>query len=179
MTSNESIYDMRTAKYHQEDQEVPRSKDLCFQINQTLPSHTQIIRQYFGKLFHHQLPSTSTIMTPTYIDRANKVTIGRHTFINHHLVTVALGGITIGDNVQIAPNVTLLTANHDQNDLQLLHCYPINIENNAWVGAGAKIMPGVTVGQGAIVASGAVVTKDVPDRTVVAGVPAKVIKQLG
>lgn len=178
MKNQETTYDMRTTKYHDQDKEVPRTKDLCFRINHTLPSDGQQIRQYLDQLFESRLPKDTDILSPVYIDRANMVEVGNHTFINHHLTTVALGGISIGNNVQIAPNVTLLTANHDSDDLQVLHCYKIIIEDQAWIGAGAKIMPGVTIGKGAIVASGAVVTKDVPARTVVGGNPAKVIKHL-
>lgn len=179
MKNQETTYDMRTAKYHDQDSEVPRSKDLCFRINNTLPSNEQTIRQYLDQLFENRLPKDSVILSPVYIDRANKVEVGKNTFINHHFTTVALGGISIGNNVQIAPNVTLLTANHDMDDLQILHCYKIVVEDNAWIGADAKIMPGVTIGEGAIVASGAIVTKDVPARTVVGGNPAKVIKKIG
>jgi acetyltransferase-like isoleucine patch superfamily enzyme len=177
MTSGEITYDMQSDKYHAEDSEVPRSKDLCFKANMTLPSQKNNIHNYLEELFDNNLSDNVKIMTPVYIDRANKISIGNDVFINHHLTTVALGGIKIGNHVQIAPNVTLLTANHDQNNLQILHCKPITIKDYAWIGAGSQILPGVTIGKGAIVAAGAVVTKDVPNYAVVAGVPAKVIKK--
>ena len=78
----------------------------------------------------------------------------------------------------IGPEAALLTANHDFDDLLILKCKPILIKKKAWIGARAVILPGVTVGEGAVVASGAIVTKDVPPRTVVGGNPAKVIKYL-
>ena len=177
MTNDETTYDMQSAKYHAEDAEVPRSKDLCFKANMTLPSQKKTIHNYLEELFNNNLSDDVKIMTPVYIDRANKISIGKDVFINHHLTTVALGGIKIGNHVQIAPNVTLLTANHDQDNLQILHCKSVTIKDSAWIGAGAQVLPGVTIGKGEIVAAGAVVTKDVPDNAVVAGVPAKVIRQ--
>jgi len=91
---------------------------------------------------------------------------------------MAFGGITIEDDVVIAPNVQLLTDNHDPYDRTILICKPIVIKKGAWIGAGASILPGVTVGRYAIVGTSAVVTKDVPDYAVAAGVPAKVLKIL-
>ena len=88
------------------------------------------------------------------------------------------GGITIGDDVQIAANVQLLSNNHDPYDRQILTCKPIVIKDGAWIGAGASIMSGVTVSKHAIVGAASVVTHDVPDYAVVVGSSAKVIKML-
>lgn len=91
-----------------------------------------------------------------------------------------MGGITIEDNVMLAPKVCLLSEGHPiaGKDRQMLTTGRIHIKQNAWIGAGAYILPGVTVGENAIVAAGAVVSKDVPDNTVVGGIPAKVIKTI-
>ena len=86
------------------------------------------------------------------------------------------GSIEIEDNVMIGPEVALLTANHDFADHWVLLCGKIHIKRNAWIGARAVILPGVTVGENAVVAAGAVVTKDVPAMAVVGGVPAKILK---
>ena len=112
------------------------------------------------------------------IDKAEQVTIGENVFINHGLTVMAAGSITIEDGVMIGPEAALLTANHDFNNLMVLKCKPIVIKKGAWIGARAIILPGVTVGEGAIVASGAVVTKDVEPRSIVGGNPAKVIKYI-
>ena len=88
------------------------------------------------------------------------------------------GGITIGDNVQIAANVQLISNNHDPYDRQILTCKPVVIKDGAWIGAGASIMPGVTIGKHAIVGAASVVTHDVGDCEVAVGSPAKVIKKL-
>ncbi|WP_247651866.1 DapH/DapD/GlmU-related protein [Chitinophaga eiseniae] len=86
----------------------------------------------------------------------------------------------IEDHVLIGPKVNLVTENHplDPADRRALVTKPILVKRNAWIGAGATILPGVTIGENAVVAAGAIVSKDVPDNVVVAGVPARVIKQL-
>jgi acetyltransferase-like isoleucine patch superfamily enzyme len=89
-----------------------------------------------------------------------------------------LGGIIIEDDVMIAPKVSLISESHplDPSERKALVLGKVHIKKNAWIGAAATILPGVTVGENAVVAAGAVVSKDVPDNTVVAGVPARVIK---
>ncbi len=91
-----------------------------------------------------------------------------------------MGGIIIEDNVLIGPKVNLITENHslNPNDRKSLICKPIVIKHNAWIGAAATILPGVTVGENAVVAAGAVVAKDVLPNTIVGGVPAKIIKNI-
>jgi len=91
-----------------------------------------------------------------------------------------LGGITLDDDVLIGPGASLISVNHQLEPAHRreLELQPIHISQNAWVGAKAIILPGITVGQNAVVAAGAVVTKDVPANTVVAGVPAKRIKTI-
>ncbi len=171
------IYDMNSKEYLDDVKESTRSKSLCFKINNLDPSDTKI-RDYLNQLFENRLPENSTIWSPTQIDRANKIKIGKNVFINHSFITVALGGITIEDNVQIAPGVTMLTANHDIEHMNILKTAPIHIKEGAWVGARAVLLPGVTIGEHAIVGAGAIVTKDVEPYTVVGGNPAKLIKNL-
>jgi len=91
-----------------------------------------------------------------------------------------MGGITIEDDVLVGPNVNLVTENHplDPGNRRALVCKPICIKRNAWIGAAATILPGVTIGKNAVVAAGAVVTVDVLDNSVVGGIPAKFIKQI-
>ena len=91
-----------------------------------------------------------------------------------------LGGITIEDDVLIGPKVSIITENHPINpdERKILDLKSVIIKRNTWIGANATILPGVTIGENSVVAAGAVVTKDVPTNTVVAGVPAKVIKIL-
>lgn len=88
------------------------------------------------------------------------------------------GGITIEDDVLVAANVQLISNNHDLYDHQVLTCKPVVLKRNCWIGAGATILPGVTVGENAVVGAGSVVTHDVGADTVVAGNPARVVKTL-
>ena len=89
----------------------------------------------------------------------------------------SLRGITIEDDVIVATNVQLISNNHDLYDHQILTCKPVRLKRNCWIGTGATILPGITVGENGMVAAGAVVTKDVEDNIVVGGGnPAKVIK---
>ena len=91
------------------------------------------------------------------------------------------GGIEIGDDVLIGHQVVIATLNHDLDPAKRgnMTPAPVKIGNKVWIGAHATVLPGVTVGEGAVIAAGAVVTKDVPANTVVAGVPAKPIKKTG
>lgn len=117
---------------------------------------------------------------PFYSDFGRHIRIGKNVFINTGAMFTDLGSITLEDNVLIAPRVNILTVNHPEQPSQRrgLILKPVVIKTNAWIGAGATILPGVTVGENAIVAAGAVVSKDVPPDTVVGGIPARVLKKI-
>ena len=168
--------DMRIPDYENTWAEMSRSSSLCFQINNTNP-----MEKKFAGLVHElipNMPENSNIMPPMQIDMGKNVKIGKHVFINHSLTVMARGSIEIEDDVMIGPGASLLTANHDLYDHQILLCGKVTIKKNAWIGAKAMILPGVTVGENAVVAGGSVVTKDVPSNTVVGGNPAHVLKHL-
>lgn len=171
--------DMRADKEYSEvcGPEMVRSRTICHRMNMLDPYDPKM-RELLDDLFQGRLPKTSNILTPVNIDRGVTISIGENVFINWGLSTVSTGSITIEDNVEIGPNVSLLTANHDFNDLMILYCKPIVIKNRAWLGEGVKVMPGVTIGEHAVVASGSVVTKDVEPYTLVGGNPARLIKRL-
>jgi len=104
------------------------------------------------------------------------IVIGRRTVINQHCCLDGRGWLTIGDDVDISPGVWILTDGHDMEDPLFRETLaPVRIGNHVWIGSRAMILPGVTVGEGAVVAAGAVVTRDVEPYTVVAGVPARQI----
>lgn len=168
--------DMRKPDYQDTWAEISRSGRVCFRINQTDPM-SETSRALVRELVP-DMPETSHIMAPMQIDMGKNMKVGSHVFINHGLTVMARGGIEIGDDVMIGPDASLLTANHDLYDHQVLLCGKITIKNNAWIGAKAVILPGVTVGENAIVAGGAVVTKDVEANTVVGGNPARVLRRL-
>lgn len=110
------------------------------------------------------------------------VTIGDHTRIGIHCTVI--GPVSIGNNVNLAQGITVTALNHNFEDVtqrideQGISTKPVVIGDDVWIGANAVILPGVTIGRHVVVAAGAVVTKDVPSFTLVAGVPAKVIKEL-
>jgi len=136
------------------------------------------IRDLLTQITGSTIDESTTVFTPLHINYGKNTSIGKNVFINFDCVFLDLGGIVIEDNVLIAPKVSLLTEGHPINPQrrQSLTVAPIHIKRNAWIGANATILPGVTIGENAVVAAGAVVGKDVPDNTIVGGVPAKIIK---
>lgn len=168
--------DLRNGGYNSTNDEMKRTTDLCFRVNQCNPLSSEC-RTLIEELFPGLDPSTR-IVPPIRVLLANFMKIGKRVIINFGLTAMSRGGITIDDDVMIAPNVQLLSNNHDLTDRYVLLCSPIHIKRNAWIGAGAIITPGVTIGENAVVAAGAVVTKDVEDNTVVGGNPAKLIKRI-
>ena len=131
-----------------------------------------------NELFLGNIGENSRIMPPVNVVRGNKVKIGRNVVIMNNSLFMAAGGITIDDDVMVAANAQLISNNHDLYDHQVLTCKPVHLKRNCWIGAGATILPGVTVGENAVVTAGAVVTKNVEPNTVVGGNPAKIIRRL-
>ena len=161
-----------------EEQEIyDRQAQLMFKLNHTMP-RTEEYMGVLKELFEDRIGEGSYVAAPLGGAAMEKLVIGKHCFINSNLLAMSRGGITIGDNVQIAGNVQLLSNNHDPYDRQILTCKPIVIKDGAWIGAGATILPGVTIGKYAIVGAASVVTHDVGDYEVVVGSPARVIKTL-
>lgn len=150
---------------------------LNFRINHTEP-RMETIRPMEKQMFEGQFDDTSYIMPPFEIDFPCQMTIGKNIFVNHSLTCMSIGGVTIGDGTMIGPNVIIATDNHDMNNKMVLRCKSVTIGKNVWIGAGARILPGVHVGDNAVVGAGAVVTKNVEANSVVAGVPARFIKNI-
>ena len=151
--------------------------EIVFKLNNTLPNseeYDSLLKELFGD----NLGENSRIMAPIAGAAFNYIEIGNNVFINSNSLLMARGGITIEDDVMLAANVQLLSNNHDEYDRQVLLCKPIHIKKGAWIGAGASVLPGVTIGKYAIVGAGAIVTKDVGDYEVAVGVPAKIVKTL-
>lgn len=137
-------------------------------------------RSILGEITGQKIDESTTIFPPFTTNLGKFTRIGKDVFINHGCSFLDLGGITIEDNVLIGPQVKLVTENHplDPAQRQGLIGKPILIKKNAWIGAGATILPGVTLGENSVVAAGAVVSKDVPANTVVGGIPAKILKTI-
>ena len=138
------------------------------------------VRFYLGKITGKTIDPSTSLFPPFHTNLGSFTTIGKNVFINHACSFLDLGGITIEDDVLIGPRVNLVTESHplDPEDRKALIAKPITIRRRAWIGAGATILPGVTVGENAVVAAGAVVSRDVPANTVVAGVPARIVKSI-
>ena len=154
-----------------------RQNELLHQFNHTV-GRTEESRKILKELLGDRIGENTVLAPPLYGAALEELRVGDRVFINSNLLAMARGGITIGDGVQIAANVQLLSNNHDPYDRQVLTCRPVRICKGAWIGAGASILPGVTVGRHAIVGAASVVTHDVGDYEVVAGNPAKCIRKL-
>jgi acetyltransferase-like isoleucine patch superfamily enzyme len=163
-------YKMRDASY--------TTKKLLVQMNDS--SDPAEIRDLLSRITGSEIDESTAVFTPLHINYGKHTKIGKNVFINFDCVFLDLGGITIEDGVLIAPKVSLLSEGHPvpSNERQSLVPGRIHIKKNAWIGANATILPGVTVGENAVVAAGAVVSKDVPDNTIVGGIPAKIIKTI-
>lgn len=154
-----------------------RQNELLHQFNHTV-GRTEESRKILKELLGDRIGENTVLAPPLYGAALEELRVGDRVFINSNLLAMARGGITIEDDVQIAANVQLLSNNHDPYDRQVLTCRPVRICKGAWIGAGASILPGVTVGRHAIVGAASVVTHDVGDYEVVAGNPAKCIRKL-
>ena len=156
---------------------MARDSHLCQKFNLALP----LTDEYFSlmhELFYNQIGQNSVVNNQLTVVLPKNVTIGSGVTVMNGALMMAAGGITIEDKVMIAANVQLISNNHDPYERDVLTCKPIVIKFGAWVGAGATILPGVTVGKYAIVGANSVVNKDIPDYAVAVGSPAKVIKYL-
>lgn len=154
------------------------TKKLLIQMNSAVePSE---VRNLLSQITGSEIDDSITLFTPLYVNYGKNIKIGKNVFINFDCVFLDLGGITIEDNVLIAPKVSLLSEGHPvaQDNRQSLVPGSIHIKKNAWIGASATILSGVTIGENAVVAAGAVVLKDVPDNVIVGGIPAKLIQSV-
>lgn len=138
------------------------------------------IRRIFSKLTRQPVDGTFSLFPPFYTDCGKNIRVGKNVFINSGCKFQDQGGIVIGDGALIGHNVALATLNHglSKETRYDLVPAPIRIGKNVWIGSNSTILPGVTIGNGAIVAAGAVVPKNVPENTIVGGVPAKVIRKI-
>lgn len=155
----------------------------AFRITGELNSayHTpQQTRAVLSELTGAEIDESTTVMLPFYTDFGQFTRLGKNVFVNYGCGFMDRGGITIEDGALIGPGVSLITENHSEVPELRQHVYgrPIVIKRKAWLGAGVTVLPGVTIGENAIVAAGAVVSKDVPDNTIVGGIPAKVIRKI-
>ena len=167
------------------DPELPKLWKLVSQtiaLSSALNSATDTnqIREQLSKIIGSSIDSSTIVFVPFHTNFGKHIRLGKNVFINHGCSFLDLGGIIIEDDVLIGPKVNIITENHpiDPANRKSLDLAKVVIKQNAWIGAGATVLPGVTIGQNSIVAAGAVVTKNVPDNTIVGGIPAQFIKNI-
>lgn len=136
------------------------------------------LREIMGRLTGKEIDGTFRLFPPFYTDFGKNITIGKNVFINSGCHFQDQGGIEVGDGSLIGHNVVLATINHDliPSNNRKNHYAPIKIGSHVWIGSNATVLPGVTIGDWAVIAAGAVVTQDVPALAVAGGVPAKILK---
>ena len=178
--SNQSIYIKANSIEHLNMHEMSqRSLRITSQLNSSY--HTpEEVREIFSELTGKKVDESFGLFPPFYTDSGQNISVGKNVFINSGCCFQDQGGIEIGDNTLIGQQVVIATINHDPIPAKRANMTlaPVKIGKCVWVGAHATICQGVNIGDNAIIAAGAVVTKDVPKNAVVGGVPAKIIKYL-
>lgn len=161
------------------DNVINENMNLLQELNRGNYDHERI-RNYLEKITATKIDPSIEVRLPFYTDYGRNIHLGKNVFINQGVTLVDLGGIYIGDKVLIGPKATIISVNHplDPKNRRSVELKPVHIADNVWIGANAIILPGVTIEENAVVAAGAVVTKDVAKNTVVAGSPAKIIKTI-
>ncbi|WP_321951196.1 DapH/DapD/GlmU-related protein [Burkholderia cenocepacia] len=161
--------------------EVRRAMAITARLNRLTFDDAADVRALFGELIGTQVDDGFVLIPPFHATGGTGMKLGRNVFVNQNCTFYDLGGLEIGDDVMIGPNVSLITSGHPVEPSRRrdgVVAKPIVIGRNVWIGAGATIIGGVTIGENAVVAAAAVVTRDVPPNTLVGGNPAKVIRSI-
>ena len=152
---------------------------VTMEINNKYHTPEEIV-ELFSELTGRKVDKSFRLFPPFHTDCGKNIKVGKNVFINACCKFQDQGGIEIGNGVLIGHNVTLATLNHDERPQfrQYIYPKPIKIGDNVWIGSNVTILQGITIGNGAIIGANAVVTHDVPENTVVAGVPAKIMRKV-
>lgn len=158
-----------------------RAEELCFRLNQLPPSRREereaIIRQLLG-----HVGKEITLHSPFHCDFGEQISVGDHFVGNFNLTILDEAPVTIGNHVFIGPDVGIYTVRHalltDQRNAGIMQSLPVTIHDNVWIGGHATLLPGVTIGQGAVIGAGSVVTHDIPPQVVAAGNPCRVLRPI-
>lgn len=160
---------------------VQRAMAITPRLNRLTYADADQVRAVFSELVGYKVDDGFMLIPPFYTAGGVEIRVGRNVFINQNCTIYDLGGVEIGDDVMIGPNVSIITSGHPlEPSLRraAVTANPIAIGRNVWIAAGATIIGGVTIGENSVVAAGAVVTRDVPPNSLVAGVPAKLVRTL-
>ena len=166
--------------YRLMDELSDEARRITCEINNAYHSQEEL-RALMSRLLGKPVDETFKMFPPFYTDFGKNITVGKNVFINACCHFQDQGGITLGDNCLVGHNVVFATLNHGfaPEDRQSMLPAPIVVGRNVWLGSNSTILQGVTIGDNAVIAAGAVVTKDVPANTIVGGVPAKFIRNIG
>ena len=161
------------------DEASNEARRLTFRLNSAYHTPDEV-RALLSELFGYKVPDTFRVFPPFYTDFGRNIHVGRGVFINACCHFQDHGGVTIGDGSQIGHNVVFATLNHGIEPERRKYTVPapIIVGKNVWIGSNSTILSGVTIGDNSIVGAGAVVTHDVPANAIVAGVPARKIKDI-
>lgn len=160
---------------------VRRAMTLTPVLNRLTFDHADEIRTVFSELIGRKVDDGFSLIPPFYTTGGENIRVGRNVFINQNCTMYDLGGIDIGDDVMIGPNVSIITSSHPLEPSRrraFVIAKPIAIRRNVWIAAAVTIIGGVTIGENSVVAAGSVVTGDIPPNTFAGGNPARVIRSI-
>lgn len=156
-------------------------KELMYDFNNTRPSEEEKRTQLLGKMFG-KIGKNSWIEPPIYFAYGKNIFIGDNFYANFNFTIIDDYTVTIGDNVLIAPNVTISVTGHPvHHELRKngeMYSFPVTIGNNVWIGSNVVINPGVAIGDNSVIGAGSILTKDIPANVVAVGVPCKVLREI-
>jgi len=162
-----------------------KSLDECIEkrrIYNTMPLTSDERHAALSDLLGYQVDEHTKVVPPIHCDLGFNIKLGKNVLINYNCIFLDTGEISIGDNTLIGPGTKIVTANHSMDAEKrrdwAVSCIPVKIEEDVWIGAGAVILPGVTIGARSVIGAGSVVTRDVPSDTVAAGNPARILRSL-
>lgn len=156
-------------------------KELIYDFNMSRPSKVEYREELIRKVFA-EAGENCYIEPPFHANWGCNMHVGKNFYANFNLTVVDDADIYIGDNVMIAPNVVIATGTHpvcpELREMVYQYNLPVHIGNRVWIGAGAIILPGVTIGDDSVIGAGSVVTKDIPSGVVAVGNPCRVIREI-
>jgi acetyltransferase-like isoleucine patch superfamily enzyme len=161
--------------------DVRRAMAITVRLNRLTFNDADQVRTLFSELTGKPVDDSFLLAPPFFATGGLDIRVGRNVFVNQNCTFYDLGGLDIGDDVMIGPNVSLIGAGHPVEPARRRAAVvgkPIAIERNVWIAAGATVIGGVTIGENSVVAAGSVVTRDVPANALVGGNPARVIRSI-